>query len=269
MTKGTAPQQGGGEAKKPTNRERLLARFSKDNPDFKGDDDEALYGAAADQLDKDDESAEQRKRFSEAIAKSKIAPEMMSGLLSGKNADGSPFDLEDYLLDKHRDFFVDLIDSDYHGAKKKLDDRRAERKKQEEEDAQFKAGLDDRVKKEDDELDKALKESGYKQQQVKDLIDWIYDAKKGIVARASRFELTKDDFLKLFHIKDYDLKMQESEDRGYKRGKNEQIDMFSHKQQSRRNLPPDQGGGGGRPQGEAPKNKNIQALENMKGAFNV
>lgn len=254
---------------KPTGRERLAARFGKENPEFNVDDDDAIYGAAADELDQADESAAQRKRFNEAIANSDIAPEMMAGLLSGKNADGSEFNLEDYLFDKHLDFFTDYLE-DKEGAKAKLAARKAARKKEADDDAKFKSGMDARIKQEDAELDKALKESGYKENQVKDLIDWIYDEKTGFVARASRFELTKDDFIRLFHIKDWDLKMQESEDKGYKRGRNERIDMFAHNQARRRSLPPDQGGGGGKPQGGGVgKNPTLAALDKMGNAFNI
>lgn len=268
MANPQANPKGGEAAKKPTGRERLAARFSKINPDFNQDDDEAIYGAAADQLDKDDEAAAQRKRFNDIISMSDIAPEMMAGLLSGKNADGTPFDLEDYLFTKHMDFFNDYLE-DKEGAKEKLAARKAQRQKEKEDDEKFKAGLDDRIKKEDAELDKALKESGYKESQVKDLIDWIYDADNGFVARASRFELKKDDFIRLFHIKDWDVKMKESEDRGYKRGKNERIDMFAHKQERRRNLPPDQGGGGGKPKSGDKEDPTLAALDRMGNAYTM
>jgi hypothetical protein len=258
---------GGGSAQngKPSNRARLAERFKKNNPEFNADDDETLWGAAADQLDKDDEAAEQRKRFNEAISKSDIAPEMMTGLLSGKNADGSPFNLEDYLFDKHKDFFLDYLE-DKDGAMDKLKARKAERQKEADDEAKFEAERDGKIKKEDAELDAAIKESGYKQAQVKKLIDWIYDGDKGFVARASRFELTKDDFLRLFRIKDWDAKMKEAEDNGYRRGKNERIDMFAHNQERRRKLPPDNAGGGGKPL-EGGEDPTLAALNKMKNAY--
>lgn len=247
-------------------RTRLVDRFKANDPNFNDTDDEAVWGAAADQLDKDDESAAQRQRFNEAIANSDIAPGMMSGILSGKNADGTDFDLEEYLFDKHLDFFEDYLENK-DGAKDKLAARKAQRQKEAEETAAFNDGLADRIKAEDAELDAALKESGYKEDQVKDLIDWIYDDKTGIVARASRFELTKDDFLNLFRIKDYDLKLGEAEDKGYRRGKNEKIDMFARKQDRRRQLPPDQGGGGGDHKGPVEKNPTLAALDKMKEVY--
>lgn len=252
-----------------TNRQRLAERIKKAHPDFNTDDDEAVYGAVLDRLNKDDETDAQRKRFSEAISKSDIAPEMMSGLLSGKNADGSDFDLEEYLFDKHLDFFLDYLDEDKNGAKKKLADRRAARKQARAEDEKFKAEQDKRIKTEDAELDAAIKESGYRPEQVKDLVDWIYDGDKGFIVRASRFELKKDDFIRLFHIKDWKVKMKESEDRGYKRGKNEKIDMFAHQQRRRKQLPPDQGGGGGTPMDNEPEDETLKSLDRMKNAYTL
>lgn len=265
--------EGGSAPKKPTGRERLAARFSKANPEFNADDDEAIYGAAADQLDKDDESAAQRKRFNDIVSKSSIAPEMMAGILSGKNSDGTPFNIEDYLFNKNIDFFIDYLD-DSDKAKKSLAARREARKKEQEEEAEFAKTRDERIKKEDAEFDKALKESGYKGNQVEDLIKWIYgDEKTGydksFIQRASRFELTKEDFIRLFHIKDWDVKMKESEERGYKRGKNERIDMFAHKQEKRRKLPPDQGGGGGQPADGGKEDPTLAALDRMGSAYNI
>lgn len=267
-------QNGDGVATQPSKqpsarRQKLVDRFKQDNPDFNGDDDEAVYGAMLDRLSKDDETDAQRKRFSEAISKSDIAPEMMSGLLSGKNADGSDFDLEDYLFNKHLDFFLDYLDEDKNGAQKKLADRRAARKKEQEEEAQLKATEKQRIQAEDAELDAAIKEAGYRQNQVKDLIDWIYDGTKGFIVRASRFELKKDDFVRLFHIKDWNLKMKESEDRGYKRGRNEKIDMFAHQQRRRKQLPPDQGGGGGTPETSEPEDATLKSLDKMKNAYTL
>lgn len=249
-----------------TNRQRLVDRFAKSNPDFKGDDDEAVYGAAADALKKGDESDAQRKRFSEAMSNVDLAPEMMNGILSGKNPDGTDFDLEDYLFTKHLDFFQDYLENK-DGAKEKYEARKKERKAQADEDAKFLAGRDAAVKKEDAELDAALKESNYKADQVKDLIDWIY-GENGIVRRASRFGLTKADFLQLFKIKDYDLQVSAAEDKGYKRGKNEKIDMFQHKQEHRKNLPPDVNGGGGRPTTSQPnQDPQLAALDRMAKAY--
>ena len=81
--------------------------------------------------------------------------------------------------------------------------------------------------------------------------------------------MKKDDFIRLFHIKDWNLKMKESEDRGYKRGRNEKIDMFAHQQKRRKQLPPDQGGGGGAPTVEKPEDEILKSLDKMKNAYTL
>ncbi len=252
-----------------TNRQRMVDRFKKSNPEFNGDDDEALYGAANDDLDKYDQMQEQRGKLNEALKSTKYAPEILAGLISKKNPDGSDFDLRDWLLsnDDVVDYLQDYAQNGPDKAKARWAGRSKQRKADEDAEAAFLKDKDAKVKKEDDELDAALKESNYKPEQVKDLISWIYDSKTGFIRRAANFELTKDDFIKLFRIKDYDVKMAESEDRGYKRGKNERIDMFEHKQQKRRNMPPDVGGGGGNAKPEKPKDSQMAALDRMKYAF--
>jgi hypothetical protein len=249
-----------------TNRQKLVDRFKKSNPDFNADDDESLYSAANDALNKSDEIETQRKRLNNAISKTDIAPEMLQGLLSGKNPDGTDFDLEDYLFNKHLDFFIDYLENK-DGAKQKLESRKAERKKAAAEEAELKKTEAGKIKKEDSELDAAIAETGYKSDQVKDLIDWIYDAKKGIIVRASRFELNKDDFVRLFKLKDYDVKMAEAKDQGYKKGKNEKIDMFSHRQQQRKSMPPDLNSGSSNMGVGKKRDKTLDALDRMGKAF--
>ncbi len=246
-----------------TNRQRLVERFAKGNPEFNGEDDEILYGAVNDALAQSDESAAQRERFNAAMSENAIAPEMLSGIISGKNADGSDFDLEEYLFDKHIDFFIDYLDNS-ETAKEKMSARRAARETAEAEETAFKADMDAKIQAEDAELDAAIAEMGYRPEQVKSLIDWIYDAETGLVKRASQFELTKDDFLRLFKLKDYDMKMSEAEDRGYKRGRNEKIDMFKREASNRKKLPADIGSGGGGVPSAEKKDKTLDVLDRMK-----
>lgn len=248
---------------KLTNRQRLAQRFQGANPDFNVDDDEAIYGEALAGLERGDEAEAQRKRLNETIAGNDIAPEMLNGIISGKNPDGSDFNLDEYLLDQHIDYLLDYME-DNEGAKAKRTQREAERKKQKADDEAFQQRMAGLIEAEDAELDAAIQESGYKAEQVKDLIDWIYDPKDGFIRRARDFELKKEDFLRLFKIKDWDLKMTEAEDKGYKRGKNEKIDMFRREQGRRRSMPADVGSGGGTPtSGERKKDPTLAALERM------
>jgi hypothetical protein len=249
---------------KKTNRQLLGERYKSRNPEFNVDDDEALYGEALGELAKSDEAEAGRQRLNETIANNAIAPEMLNGIISGKDADGNPFDLDQYLLDQHIDYLLDYME-DNATAKAKADARRLERDTQKKNDAEFEAKVAEKTAAEDAELDAAIKEAGYTADQVKDLIDWIYDKDAGFITRAARFELKKEDFLRLFHIKDYDLKMKEADDAGYKRGKNEKIDMFKRKQQQRKEMPADVGSGGGTPASGGPaKDPYLERLERMK-----
>ena len=234
-----------------TSRQRLAERYKGANPELNVDDDEALGGAILGDLDAYDADKAKMERFNKAMQENDFAPEMIAGIMSGKNADGSDFDLVEYLFDNHLDFFLDWIE-DNDSAKEKLkagqkkrkdDKKKAENAAKEEE--KLKAEMQAMIEAEDAELDAAIAEAGYKPEQVKDLIDWIYDKENGLINRAANFGLKKDDFLRLFQIKDYDVRMADAEQKGYKRGKNEKIDMLKHQQQKRDDMPSDLGSGGG------------------------
>jgi 23S rRNA maturation mini-RNase III len=224
-----------------------------------------MYGEALNELAASDEADAARKRLNETIANNPIAPEMLNGIISGKNEDGSDFNLDEYLLDQHMDYLLDYLE-DNATAKEKMQARKQEREAARKADEDFAATVAAKTAAEDAELDAAIAEAGYKAEQVKDLIDWIYDKENGFITRAKNFDLKKDDFLRLFHIKDWDLKMKEADEAGYKRGKNEKIDMFKRKQQQRREMPADVGGGGGTGTGAGERQTDpyLERLERMK-----
>lgn len=247
---------------KKTNRQLIGERFKSRNPEFNVDDDEAMYGEALAELGKADEAEEARKRLNKTITNNKIAPDLLTGLISGKNEDGSDFDLDEYMLDRHIDYLLDYAENK-ETAKEKLKARKKQREIDAANEEETRKLAEAALAKEDAELDAAIKEAGYRQEQVKDLIDWIYDKEKGFITRAKKFELTKDDFIRLFHIKDWDLKMKEADDAGYKRGKNEKIDMFRRQQKKRGEMPADATGSGVSEKGEQP-DQYLAKLQKMK-----
>jgi hypothetical protein len=254
----------------PTSRQRLAERYKGANPDLDVDDDEALGRAILGDLEAYDADKAKMDLFNKTMQDNEYAPEMMAGMMSGKNADGSDFDLSEYIIDNHLDFFLDYLE-DSATAKEKLKARQKERKAakeaeaaQTEKDEALKADVKSKVDAEDAELDAAIAEAGYKPEQVKDLIDWIYDKENGIINRAANFQLTKEDFLRLFQIKDYDVRMADAEQKGYKRGKNEKIDMMKRQQKQRDNMPPDLGGGGVTPTGKKKGDPYLSQLDRMK-----
>jgi hypothetical protein len=248
-----------------TSRQRLNERYRSRNPELNVDDDEALGGAILSDLDAYDQDRERMDRFNKTVQDSEIAPELMAGLMSGKNPDGTDFSLEDYILDGHIDYILDYIDNK-DTAKEKLAKRREERKKEAE--SANADGLSEEalaaLQAEDAELDAALQETGYKPEQVKDLIDWLYNPETGVAKRIANYELKKDDFLRLLQIKDFDTRMKDAEEKGYKRGKNEKIDMFARQQKKRDEMPSDIDGGGGKQDiRTVDENPTVSALKKM------
>ena len=254
-----------------TSRQRLNEYYRGRNPELNVDDDEALGSAILGDLDAYDKDRDRIERFNRMIQESDGAPELLAGMMSGKNADGSPFTIQDYLVDNNIDFLIDYMD-DPAGAKARVEKRRTERaaNKEAEEKAKKEALEADAKKNEliaaqDAVLDEAIAEAGYKPEQVANLIDRIYNKENGILKRALNYELTKDDFLSLFKLLDYDVKLSEAEDRGYKRGKNEKIDMYQRQQKKRDNMPADLGASGGAPQApETKQDSYLKQLDHMK-----
>ena len=252
-------------AVQPTSRQKLAERYKGRNPELNTDDDEALGAAILGDLDAYDQDAERLRRFNETVNNSDIAPEMMAGILSGKNADGTDFSLEDYIIDNNIDFFLDYIENS-ETAREKMNRRKEEREAERKADEEFSEKEKDLIAAEDAELDAAVAEMGYKPEQVADLIDWIYNKETGLIKRALNYDLKKDDFLRLFKIKDYDVRMADAEDRGYKRGKNEKIDMYRRSQKKRDDMPADISGGTGAVQ-TAPESEGdayLKKLDKMK-----
>jgi hypothetical protein len=246
-----------------TSRQRLAERYKGANPELNVDDDEALGGAILGDLDAYDQSKAKIERFNQAMQNNDLAPEMLAGMLSGKNEDGSDFDLTAYLFDKHLDFFLDYMENN-ETAMEKLKAGQKSRKEAAQREEELKSQMKAKVDAEDAELDAAIQEAGYKPEQVKDLIDWIYDKENGLIERAQNFGLKKDDFLRLFQIKDFDVRMADAEQKGYKRGKNEKIDMLKRQQKKRESMPSDLGGGGGTPSvGNDKKDPYLAQLEKM------
>lgn len=252
------------EEKVMASRQRLNERYKGRNPELDVDDDEALGAAILGDLDAYDESEKRRQQFNETVQNSQVAPEMMAGLFSGLNPDGTPFDLDEYLLEKHLDYFLDMIEN-----KDTAKDRAAARREARKKEAEFEAKAAELAAAEDAEMTAAMEQAGYKPEQAMELVKWIYgeDGKEdGLIYRALHHGLKKDDFLKMFQIKDFDQQLAAAEDKGYKRGRNEKIDMFKRGQQKRDNMPADMDGGGGvAPQGaQKPEDPTIKALNKMK-----
>ncbi len=249
-----------------SNRQKLNEMMRGRYPELNTDDDEALSGQISSDYDLLDQRNKEREEFNNMLAQNPYGAGIVTGMATGKNEDGSDFDLGEYMLDNYPEVVIDLIEGNPKN-KEKYQQIRDERRQQEQADADFQAKADELVAVEDAELDAAIAEAGLKPEEVKSLIDWIYNEENGFIKRAARFELKKDDFLQLFRIKDWDAKMAEADNKGYVRGKNEKIDMQQHKHSNRTKLPVI-GGGGGKPV-EKEDDPKLRHLEAMKDAYTV
>lgn len=226
-----------------TNRQKISERLRNRNPELNVDDDDALFGAIGEDYDTYDQRDQERERFNKAMSQNPESAGIITGLYTGKNADGSDFDLGMYLIDEYPEMVVDLIEGNPQ-AKERYVQMRDSKKAKADEDEEFASQVADKTAAEDAELDAAIKEAGMRPEEVRDLIDWIYNPETGLIVRAERFELTKDDFKQLLRMKDYDNAMAKADERGYVRGKNEKIDITARQQNDRKKLPVISGGGG-------------------------
>ena len=249
-----------------TNRQKLTDRMRERYPELNIDDDEALSGQISTDYDLLDQRNKEREDFNNMLANNPHGAGIVTGMATGKNEDGTDFDLGEYLLDNYPEIVIDLIEGNPKN-KERYAQIRADRDAAKKADDEFNAKKQELVDAEDAELDAAIKEAGLKTEEVKDLIDWIYNPETGFIKRARDFGLTKQDFLQLFRIKDWDAKMAEADNKGYVRGKNEKIDMQEHKHAARTKLPVLNGGGG------KPKQKDddptLNNLDKMKDAYTL
>lgn len=227
--------------KQQTAREKLLERLRGRNSELDIDDDEAVAGQISSDYDLMDQRDEERKAFNEMLSSNPYAAPLITGLATGKNDDGSDFDLAEWFMDNEPELLIDLIEGNPK-AKDKYRKMRDQRKKDADDEAAFQAIADKRLQKMDEALDAAAEEAGYKPEDTKELVTWLF-GDKGLLMRAREFELTKDDFARIIRIKDYDNAVKRAADEGYVKGKNEKIDMTRHRE-SKRKLPVLPSGGG-------------------------
>lgn len=243
-----------------TRRQQLLERLRTRNPELNIDDDEAVSGQISSDYDLMDQRDEERKQFNEMLSRDPYAAPIITGLATGKNDDGTDFDLGEWLLENEPEMVIDLIEGNPK-TKEHYQQTRQARREREQADKDFESKVDELTAQEDAELDAAIKEAGYKPEDVREFVEWLYGA-EGLIARAKDFQLKKDDFAQLIRLKDYDANIEKAGNDGYVRGKNEKIDM-TQRSQRRRTKMPVIGGGGGRPSGKE-RDPYLERLDAMK-----
>lgn len=257
-------------SKRDSFRERLAQRY----PDLNMDDDEAVYGQLSTDYDQYDQNKQKMDDFNKMLKDNPHAPSLVTGLVTKKNADGSDFNFIDFIIDEMGQDYIDAINGD-EKAKARLKASEKEKLEASEKLAKNNEQLAANMEQEDAELDAAIKEAKLKPEAITDLIEWLYKRSDdgedhdddGFIWRAARYGLKKEDFLRLFQIKDFDKAVADAEERGYKRGKNEKIDqqkqLHDGKQGGKKNI--NINGGGGAPSLPKEKSRTEQVYSKMVG----
>lgn len=257
-------------SKKDSFRERFASRY----PDVNMDDEDAVYGQLSTDYDHFDQNNQRQDDFNKMLQDYPQAPGLITGMLTKKNEDGSDFSFVGYLIDALGEDFVEAIEGDAE-ARKRLEENEKKKLDASEKLAKDKEQLAANMEQEDGELDAAIKEAKKKPEEVSDLIEWLYkrsdDGEEhdddGFVWRAIRYGLKKDDFLRLFQIKDFDSAVAAAEENGYKRGRNEKIDQQKQLHEGRRGGKKDinvNGGGGNAPMPHE-KSREEEVYSRMRG----
>ena len=248
----------------PSARDNFMGSFGKRYQDIDQSDDEAVYGQMGKDYEELDNLRSDRESFNNLMKdEDGLNAGLMNGILTGKNVDGSKFSVIRYLIGDHPDLAKAALEGDEDSLEQLIEARNqeiadeAEKKNQEAADDAAMAG---KVEAEDAALDASIKKAGYTQDQVQNLIKWIYDPKEGLCVRAMAHELTEDDFDKIIRIIDYEGDIAKADDAGYKRGKSERIAM-NREMRNGANRPTNLGGGGSARRQQ--KDPTLSALDRM------
>ena len=208
-------------------RDSFRENFSKRYPEMNLDDEDAVYGQLSSDYDQFDQNKQRMTDFNNMLKDFPQAPGLITGMATRKNPDGSEFSFTDYLIDEMGQDFMDAANGD-EKARERLRKKEKDELAASEKLAKSKEELAKNMENEDAELDAFIKEEKIKPEDIKPMIDWIYnhdEGNEGFVWRAAQYKLTKDDFKRLWQIKDWDKAMSAAEEKGYKRGRNEKIDQ--------------------------------------------
>ena len=246
-------------------KEAFMEAFAGRNPELAMDDEDAVYGQMTTDYENYAKSAEREKRFNDLMTNNEYAPGLINGLLTGENEDGSKFNLIMYLVGNYPDLMKQALDGDEEAlaelAKRRQEEMEESVHEQERADALAKA-----QQAEDDLLDEVVAEEGIKPAEAAKIVDWIWNTENGILVKAMRFELDKEDLKKLVRVGRYDKALSEADKTGYARGRNERIDIYKNMDDKKRQNPINLGGGGGVQAQEKKQDPTLAALDRMKNA---
>lgn len=255
-----------------TKRDAFRKRFSERYPDVNMDDEDAVYGQLSTDYDQFDQNNQRMGEFNNFLKEYPSAPALVTGMMTKKNADGSDFNFVDFIIDEMGPDYLAAIKGDAE-ARKRLQQKEKDDLAASEKLAKSKEQLAKNIEDCDKEVDAFLKEQKLKPEDIKSMLEWLFKHSEdgedrdddGFVFRAARYALKKEDFKRLWQIKDFDKAVSDAEERGYKRGKNEKIDqqkkMHEGKPGGKKNI--NVSGGGGAPSIPREKSGAEQAYEFM------
>lgn len=222
-----------------TFRNRFGSRYSDLTDD---DDDDVLADRLGADLDDYDQVKQSQSDLNALLTKDADAANILAGLATGRNSDGSPFSLIEYLAEFHDEELAGYLGSEDYT--KKLAEKKAAREAEAAEEAQFASLSAENLEASDKALEGLITSGEVSESQVRDLLDWLYAPDGGLVERLLMNDVREEDWRKLLQMKDFDSSINAARQSGYKEGRNEQINMHKHKRADMAQLPPDIVGGG-------------------------
>lgn len=220
-------------------REFLASR----NPDLDIDDDEAVTSYLEQELGEYDNAKKQQAMINDMLAKDDRSAGVLTGLFSGKGADGEPFSLVGYLVENYG---ADLLDSmSTEEAVEKAKKREAAIIKEEADKAARQKELELNLKTTDEALTKAVQETGIDDKTVADLLDWLYsddEERAGLIHRFIRNQLDANDWTRLIYAFIRDAEISRAEQKGAAHARSSSSRASMHRDLSRQ-APTDLGGG--------------------------
>lgn len=251
----SSPQDGDNEDRSVTGFFR--ARY----PDVSEDDEAALYDRISEDYRNADLDRENMKKFNELLTQDERIAGLITGMASGKKGDGSPFSIAEYLLENYGDDIYRSTDP------KEAAKKAAEREAAMQAESRAKAEMDEARKKNFEACDKAFEEAvkslNINDTEAEKFLDWIYNPDNGFIHRVWTYDVGKEDWVKLLQAYNYENAVTKAEENGYKRGRNEKIDMARHRESSRRNMPSDLSNSGASLD-EGEKDPTLTAYSKMK-----
>lgn len=228
------------------------------NPDLNLDDDEAVAAYMQEQWDGYDKMRNERNQLNDLLVSSPQAAGILQGLSSGMDDNGEPFSLMGYLFRNYWDVIQ----------KAKTEDEAVRIAKEMEAENIARAAEEEASKKNnasklaamDDALTEAMRSVNTDEASVKNMLEWLYGKDDGLIYRVVRYELSKDDWVKLLYAFNRDSELdgaRKDGERGARSGRGKPHRSFKD------DMPADLGGGGSEMPSEGEEDPTLRRYRQM------